>query len=87
MKINKEAGQASKLFLVLAIVILIAGVMVYLVMKMATPTLKPTVSTIKPTSTPTPGPVYQKQINDINFVSWYCDNSDKKLILLIKSSQ
>lgn len=68
-KFNKQEGQASKLLLILGVVILIAGVMVYLVMKMATPTAKPTVTpVVKSTPTPTPGLTFQKQLNDINFV-------------------
>lgn len=66
-KFNKSSGQASKLLLILAIVVFIAGIMIYLVMKMATPALKP-VSSATPKPTATPGPVYQKQLNDINFV-------------------
>jgi len=74
---NREGGQASGLILILAIVILIAGIVVYLVMKMAEPTSKPRVLATTPTATPEP--VYQKQINDINFVFESAVNKGKVL--------
>lgn len=68
MNINKESGQASRLLLILAIVVLIAGIIVYLVVKMATPVAKtPVVSLPAPISN-TPSLVFQKQINDIQFI-------------------
>ena len=66
MKINKESGQASRLLLVLAIVVLVAVIIVYLVMKMATQAPKPIG---QKTNTPVvPQPVYEKQLENIDFV-------------------
>ena len=65
-KFNKSSGQVSRLFLVLGIVILVAVIIVYLVMKMVTPAPKPVVSL--PTATGTPSLVFQKQVGDIQFV-------------------
>jgi hypothetical protein len=63
-KINKEAGQVSRLLLVLAIVVLVAAVITYLVMKMAE----------RPPRPETPGPqpeyvpVYDATLGYIRFV-------------------
>lgn len=79
MKRNKEsglprgeAGQASRLLLILAAVVLVAGVIVYLVIRMATPAPKPKVE-IKTTPTPnaattTLAAAYEKQLNNIKFI-------------------
>ncbi len=70
MKINKksglpaQAGQASRLFLVLAIVILVAVVIVYLVMRMVE---KPAAPVKQPVNT-VPLPVYETQLGDIRFI-------------------
>ena len=71
-KFNKssQAGQASRLLLVLAMVVLVAGVIVFLVMKMATPAPKPktTVKTPDTTvNTKAPDAVYEKQLGNIKF--------------------
>lgn len=70
MKINKssglpaQAGQVSKLLLVLAIIVLVAVVITFLIMKMATPPPKP------PTTTEpaVPLPVYEQTLGNIRFV-------------------
>jgi len=64
MKINKERGQASRLLLVLAIIVLVAAVIVYLVIKMAE---KPASPIDEPTTT-VPLPVYEQQLGDIRFI-------------------
>ncbi len=64
MKINKQAGQASRLLLVLAIVILVAGIVTYLIIKMAE---KPPVPDTDPDST-IPLPVYEQTLGDVRFV-------------------
>jgi len=63
-KFNKQSGQASKLLLVLAVVVLFAVIITFLVLKMAEkpPAPKP------PDVTTIPIPVYEKQIGDIYFV-------------------
>lgn len=72
MKFNKssgsprfgEAGQVSKLLLVLAVIVLVAVVITYLIIKMATPPPKP----------PTPPgpvvelPIYEQTIGDTKFI-------------------
>jgi len=65
MKLNKEAGQASRMLLVLAVIIFVAVIIVYLVMRMATPAPKP--------PAPKPGPtvqlpVYESQLGNIDFI-------------------
>lgn len=62
MKINKHGGQASRLLLVLAIVIFVAIIITYLVIKM---TERP------PSPEPNPEiplPAYEKTLGDIRFV-------------------
>jgi hypothetical protein len=68
MKINKESGQASRLLLVLAIVVFIAGIIVFLVMKMATPAPKPQAQVNNTPVASVTGPFYTKQLNNINFI-------------------
>ena len=65
-KFNKSAGQAARLLLVLAIVVLVAVVIVYLVMKMAAQAPKPIGQ--KSTTPVVPQPVYEKQLENINFI-------------------
>jgi hypothetical protein len=63
-KFNKRIGQASRLLLVLAVVVLFAVIITFLILKMAEkpPAPKPAeVTTI-------PIPVYEKQLGDIDFV-------------------
>lgn len=63
-KKNKELGQASRLLLVLAIIVLVAAVIVYLVMKMAE---KPSAPAQTPVNT-IPLPVYEQQLGNIRFI-------------------
>lgn len=63
-KFKKEAGQASRLLLVLAIIVLVAVVITYLIMKMAEKPPAP----IKPTTDSIPLPAYEKQLGNIRFV-------------------
>ena len=62
-----EEGQASRLLLVLAIVVFVAGVIVYLVLKMAAPAPKQApIVNLPPTTVPSS--VTQKQLSNIQFV-------------------
>ena len=63
-KFNKQSGQASKLLLVLAIVVLVAVIITFLVMKMAD---KPPKQAVTPENT-VPLPVYEQSLGDIRFV-------------------
>lgn len=63
MKFNKESGQASKLLLVLAIVVLVAIVITYVIMRAAEKPPKPVVNT--PTI---PQPFYEQSLGDIKFI-------------------
>ncbi len=63
-KNNKELGQVSKLLLVLAIIVLVAVIITYLVIKMATPAPEPS-SISKPL---VPQPVYEITFGNIRFV-------------------
>lgn len=58
-----QAGQASRMLLILAIVILVASAIVFLVMKMAEKPPKP----VEQLET-TPMPVYEQKLGDIRFV-------------------
>lgn len=59
-----EAGQVSKLLLVLAIIVFVAVIIAYLVMRMATPPPKPPV-----TGEPViPQPIYETTLGDVKFV-------------------
>jgi hypothetical protein len=60
---NKSSGQVSRLLLVLAIVILVAAVIVYLVMKMADKPSKPV-----ETETPVVVPIYEQTLGNIKFI-------------------
>jgi hypothetical protein len=64
MKINGEAGQASRMLLVLAVIVLVAVVIVFLVMKMATPAPKPVTQNTSKVQLP----VYDTKIGNIRFV-------------------
>jgi hypothetical protein len=64
MKTNYSSGQVSRLLLVLAIIILVAVVITFLVMRMAAKPARP----IAPITTEVPLPVYEKQLGDIRFV-------------------
>lgn len=64
MKINKEAGQISRLLLVLAVVILVAVIITYLILKMAEKPAKPPTPVV-----PTEDlPIYEKQLGNIDFI-------------------
>lgn len=62
--IDKSKGQVSRLLLVLAIIILVAVVITYLILKMAEKPQKPEA----PMTTEVPMPVYEKQLGDIRFI-------------------
>lgn len=63
--INKSSGQASRLLLVLAVVVLVAVIITFLVMKMAEKPAKPVDQT--PASTVVL-PVYEKTLGNIKFI-------------------
>jgi hypothetical protein len=65
MKFNKERGQVSRLLLVLAIIVLVAAVIVYLVMKMAE---KPPAPISNDPINTIPLPVYEQQLGSIRFI-------------------
>jgi len=62
-KFNKSSGQVSRLLLVLAIVILVAAVIVYLVMRMAEKPSKPVEE-----ETPVIVPIYEQTLGNIKFI-------------------
>ena len=64
MKINKESGQASRLLLVLAAVVLVAVIITFLIMKMAEKPPKP----VAPATPTIPLPVYEQTLGNIRFV-------------------
>ena len=64
MKINLQQGQASRLLLVLAIVVLVAVVITYLIIRWAQ---KPPAPNPSPTSE-IPQPVYEQTLGNIRFV-------------------
>ena len=64
MKINKESGQASRLLLVLAIVVLVAVVITFLIIKMAEKPIAP----VKPTTPTFSLPVYEQTLGNIRFI-------------------
>jgi len=64
MNTNKEAGQVSRLLLVLAVIVLVAAIITFLVMKMAEQPPKPVVD---PGLT-VPLPVYEQQLGNIRFL-------------------
>jgi len=64
MKINKSSGQVSRLLLVLAVIVLVAVLITFLIMKMAE---KPPKPVVKPVDT-VPQPVYEQQLGNIRFV-------------------
>jgi hypothetical protein len=61
---KKSSGQASKLLLVLAVIIFVAVIITFLVLKMVEKPPAPVV----PTTPTIPVPTYEKQINSIDFV-------------------
>jgi hypothetical protein len=63
-KFNKSSGQASRLLLVLAIVVLVAVILTFLIMRMAT---KPP-SPVAPSTSTIPLPVYEQTLGNIRFV-------------------
>jgi hypothetical protein len=64
MKFRKQPGQASRLLLVLAVVILVAVIITYLVIKMSTPPPKP----MTPETPAVQLPVYDQTLGNIRFV-------------------
>ena len=63
-KFNKSSGQASRLLLVLAVIVLVAVIITFLVMRMAQQPSRPV-----QTSEPTPEqPTYERKLGDIRFV-------------------
>jgi len=70
MKLNKffkirERGQASRMLLILAIVILVAAVIVFLIMKMAE---KPSTPSTNPEEETVDQPVYEQTLGNIKFI-------------------
>jgi len=63
-KFNKQVGQVSRLLLVLAVVIFVAVIITFLVLKMADKPPAP----VPPTGNEIPLPVYEKQLGNINFI-------------------
>ena len=63
MKINKESGQASRMLLVLAVVVLVAVIITFLILKMSEKPQPPTTKI-----TPVATPVYEKTLDNIRFV-------------------
>jgi len=64
MKFNKQLGQVSRLLLVLAVVVLVAAIIVYLVMQMAN---KPSKPVTNPEETVT-APIYEQTLGNIKFI-------------------
>jgi len=64
MKISKERGQVSRLLLVLAVVVLVAVIITFLIMKMAEKPAQP----VAPITTTVPLPVYDQTLGNIRFV-------------------
>ena len=64
MKFNKQSGQASRLLLVLAVVVLVAAIVTFMVMKMVEKPAKPSV----PEPTTIPMPVYEQTLSNIRFI-------------------
>jgi len=85
MKFNKQNGQASRALLVLAVVVLVAVIITFLVMKMAE---KPS-SPVKNTTTTAVLPVYEQTLGNIRFV--YESSINRGSVLkasdIIKNSQ
>jgi len=63
-KFNKSSGQASRLLLILAIVVFVAAVIVYLVMKMAEQPTKPIETPEETVATP----IYEQTLGNIKFI-------------------
>jgi len=80
-KFHKEAGQVSRLLLILAVVVFVAVIIAYLVMRMATPAPKPPVSN-EPV---VPQPVYETTLGDIKFV--FENSIDKGNILWVSEAR
>ncbi len=64
MRINKSSGQAARLLLVLAVIVLVAVIVTFLVMKMAEKPPAPLV----PVGDGIPMPVYEQALGNIRFV-------------------
>jgi hypothetical protein len=64
MKINKSSGQASKLLIVLAVIVLVAGIITFLILRMAEKPNKP----VGPDVPVVPQPVYEQTLGNIRFV-------------------
>ena len=65
MEINKESGQVARLLLVLAIIIFVAAIITFLILRMAE---KPPAPAKQQTGTPIVLPVYEQQLGNIRFV-------------------
>jgi len=75
LKFNKEAGQVSRLLLVLAVIVFVAIIIVFLVMRMAQKPSAPAEVVIETV----PLPVYEKQLGAIRFVFESALNKGKVL--------
>ncbi|MCX6722407.1 MAG: hypothetical protein NTY04_04495 [Candidatus Staskawiczbacteria bacterium] len=62
-KFNKSSGQTSKLLLVLAVIVLVAVIITFLILRWATPSQKPNT----PTTPEVTLPVYDQTLGDIKF--------------------
>jgi hypothetical protein len=63
-KFNKSSGQASRFILILAVIILIAAIIVYLVIKMAEKPLTPEVIEENPVVVP----IYEQTLGNVKFI-------------------
>jgi len=63
-KFNKSSGQVSRLLLVLAVVVLVAVIITYLVMKMAEAPTPP----VEPVTEEIPLPDYEETLDNIEFI-------------------
>lgn len=64
-KFNRSSGQVSRLLLVLAVIVLVAVIITFLIMRMAT---KPAAPAASETNTEIPQPVYETSLGNIKFV-------------------
>lgn len=64
MKISKQSGQVSKLLLVLAVIVFVAVIITFLIIKMAEKPPAP----VKPVTPTIPLPVYEQTLGNIRFV-------------------
>ncbi len=65
MKSRKSSGQVSRLLLILAVIVLVAAIITYLVMKMVQPAPRKTPP--QQNQTTINQPVFEKQLGDIDF--------------------